>query len=382
MSSKNVALGEVCIVKRGTTITQKEATEGEIPVVAGGLKPTYYHNQANRLGNTITISGSGANAGFVNFWNQPIFASDCSTVEVVNNKLDITYVYYFLLSKQQYIYNELRSGAAQPHVYGKDIAKIIISVPSIQTQQKIVAKLDAIFAEIDTATAAAEANANNAEALFQSYLDKLFEHDAVLYNKINIKDVCKIGDGNHSSKYPKKDEMVESGIAFIRSTNIVNGTISDKELVYLTEAKHKELKKGHLKTGDVLITNRGEIGKVAIVDKRFNNSNLNSQIAWLRCNPTLNNQYLLYFLMSAKMKNFYSDTKTGAALQQLPIGKIEEIKIPLPNLEVQNSRCFEFMSVQQKCLVSISSYKTKLVQLFELKQSILQRAFSGELVKD
>ena len=122
MSSKNVALGEVCIVKRGTTITQKEAIEGEIPVVAGGLKPTYYHNQANRLGNTITISGSGANAGFVNFWNQPIFASDCSTVEVINNKLDITYVYYFLLSKQQYIYNELRSGAAQPHVYGKDIA--------------------------------------------------------------------------------------------------------------------------------------------------------------------------------------------------------------------------------------------------------------------
>jgi len=86
--------------------------------------------------------------------------------------------------------------------------------------------------------------------------------------------------------------------------------------------------------------------------------------------------------MSAKMKHFYSDTKTGAALQQLPIGKIEKIEIPLRSLDVQDSRCFEFMSVQQHCLVSICSYKNKIVELKALKQSILQKAFSGELVKD
>jgi type I restriction enzyme S subunit len=110
--------------------------------------------------------------------------------------------------------------------------------------------------------------------------------------------------------------MVESGVAFIRSTNIVNGTLSDKDLVYLTEAKHKELKKGHLKTGDVLITNRGEIGKVAIVDIRFNNSNLNSQIAWLRCNPTLNNQYLL-FLLTTYCCYCYGDKITNVSVNQL-----------------------------------------------------------------
>ena len=153
-------------------------------------------------------------------------------------------------------------------------------------------------------------------------------------------------------------------------------------MVYLTEAKHKELKKGHLKTGDVLITNRGEIGKVAIVDERFNNANLNSQIAWLRCNSTLLNQYLQFFLMSANMKNFYSDTKTGAALQQLPIGKIEKIQIPLPSVDAQNKRCSEFHTIQQKCLIAISSYKNKVIQLSQLKQSILKKAFNGELVKE
>jgi len=75
-----IKLGEVCDVKRGTTITFKDAKPGNIPVVAGGVKPTYYHNKPNRDGSTITVSGSGASAGFINFYKEPIFASDCSTV--------------------------------------------------------------------------------------------------------------------------------------------------------------------------------------------------------------------------------------------------------------------------------------------------------------
>ena len=97
MSIVKTKLGAVCSINRGTTITQKEALEGDIPVVAGGLKPTYYHNKANRFNTTITVSGSGANAGFVNLWKQPIFASACSTVEVKDANVDIEFIYYILL---------------------------------------------------------------------------------------------------------------------------------------------------------------------------------------------------------------------------------------------------------------------------------------------
>ena len=79
---RKVKLGEVCLVRRGTTITKKQTVQGKVPVIGGGTKPTYFHNEANRYSNCITVSGSGASAGFVNKWDVPIFASDCSTVEV------------------------------------------------------------------------------------------------------------------------------------------------------------------------------------------------------------------------------------------------------------------------------------------------------------
>ena len=67
-------LNEICDVSRGKTITRKQAVEGDVPVVAGGINSSYSHNIANRPANVITVSGSGANAGFVNFWKIPIFA--------------------------------------------------------------------------------------------------------------------------------------------------------------------------------------------------------------------------------------------------------------------------------------------------------------------
>jgi restriction endonuclease S subunit len=136
------SLGNVCSVRRGTTITQNQATPGEIPVVAGGLVPTYFHDTPNREGNVITVSASGASAGFVNYWETPIFASDCSTVESESPKVSIKYVFHFLRRKQEYIYSKLRSGAAQPHVYAKDIAALKILLPPLSEQRRIAAILD------------------------------------------------------------------------------------------------------------------------------------------------------------------------------------------------------------------------------------------------
>ena len=74
-------LGDVAEIKRGTSITKKDVTDGEIPVIAGGRTPAYFHNFSNREGQTIVIAGSGAYAGFVSWWEQPIFVSDAFTVK-------------------------------------------------------------------------------------------------------------------------------------------------------------------------------------------------------------------------------------------------------------------------------------------------------------
>lgn len=117
-----VKLGEVANVQKGKSITQKDTIEGNIKVVAGGLDFAYFHNEANRPKNVITISASGANAGFVNFWREQIFASDCTTVLGEN---DFTSLYLFNVLKliQNDIFG-LARGSAQPHVYPTDISEL------------------------------------------------------------------------------------------------------------------------------------------------------------------------------------------------------------------------------------------------------------------
>ncbi len=135
------SLGEVSIIQKGTSITMEETSEGAIPVIAGGQEPAYFHNKSNREPDVITISASGAYAGYIGFWREPIFASDCITVKSKDEKSISTYlIYNYLKAIQSEIYR-LQRGQAQPHVYPKDIAKIRIPIPPLKTQNKIIKEL-------------------------------------------------------------------------------------------------------------------------------------------------------------------------------------------------------------------------------------------------
>ena len=140
-------LGNIGEIRKGSSITKAKTQPGNIKVVAGGINFAYFHNKANRPKNTITISASGANAGFVNFWKEEIFASDCITI---NHKNDITikYIYYFLKENQNKIFN-LAKGAAQPHVYPNDIKSLKIPLPPLNIQKEIIKKIESIEEQIN-----------------------------------------------------------------------------------------------------------------------------------------------------------------------------------------------------------------------------------------
>ena len=121
-------LGDVCSFKRGTMITRQNARNGNVPVVSGGQKPSYYHDTSNRNGETISVSGSGAYAGFVKYWDIPVFLSDSFSVDANDKILNTKYLYYFLKSKQKEIHNK-KKGSGVPHVYGKDLNNLQIPTP-------------------------------------------------------------------------------------------------------------------------------------------------------------------------------------------------------------------------------------------------------------
>ena len=121
------SLGEIALIEKGTLITEKTADlKGKYKVVSAGLDYSYVHSEYNRDKFTITISASGANAGFINFWREKFFACDCTTV----NGKSITETFLileFLKLRQNYIYKQAR-GSAQPHVYPKDIASLKMEI--------------------------------------------------------------------------------------------------------------------------------------------------------------------------------------------------------------------------------------------------------------
>lgn len=124
---KHGNLSEIAIFKRGTTITKATICKGVIPVVAGGLEPAYYHNISNAKAPVITVSGSGANAGYTRLYHVNIFASDCSFVDSIATPY-IYYTYCFLKDNSSSLY-KLQKGSAQPHVYAKDINALELIKP-------------------------------------------------------------------------------------------------------------------------------------------------------------------------------------------------------------------------------------------------------------
>jgi type I restriction enzyme S subunit len=121
-------LGDFTEVLKGKNITKATITEGSVPVVAGGLSPAYFHNKANTTNPIITVSASGANAGYVNLYLEDIWASDCSFIDSKMTE-NLFFIYCTLINQQQFIYH-LQKGAAQPHVYPKDLKKVEIVIPS------------------------------------------------------------------------------------------------------------------------------------------------------------------------------------------------------------------------------------------------------------
>ncbi len=125
-----VELGKICKVQKGDSIKKKNTKFGKTTVIAGGQQPAYYHNKFNREGNIITVSASGAYAGFVNYFEEPIFASDFYTIRSLDEKVILTrFIYDVFKGKQQNIYS-FQKGGAQPHVYPKDLISFKIPFPS------------------------------------------------------------------------------------------------------------------------------------------------------------------------------------------------------------------------------------------------------------
>lgn len=311
-------LKDVSEMKRGQSITTKKLKVGKIPVIAGGQEPAFYNDKYNREGETITISSSGAYAGFLNYWNEPILCTDSFSIKA--KKLNMRYLYHYLKMKQNEIYNKKR-GAGIPHVHISDLEKFKISCPPLEVQEEIVRILDK-FGELE---AELEAELEVRKNQYEFWRGKIIN----MYDSKNIKlsDMAKIYDGTHSTP-----NYQENGIPFISVENISNIYGTNK---FISKEDYKKYKiKPEI--NDVFMTRIGTIGKCSVFEKQINLAYYVS-LALIRPNTgIILPKYLKYVIESNIGKDeLYKRTLVHAVPIKVNKDEIGKIVLPVPSIDDQ-----------------------------------------------
>ena len=146
ISNGSKTIGDYITPKRGRNLLSKDAVPGVIPVIAGGLEPATYHNIANTIAPVLTISASGANAGFVNLWLNPVWSSDSSFIDF-SMTADVLFWFVLLKKRQQEIF-DAQTGSAQPHIYPQHIAVMPISELNQSAVSQFITQVTPLFALI------------------------------------------------------------------------------------------------------------------------------------------------------------------------------------------------------------------------------------------
>lgn len=298
-----------------------------------------------------------------------------------SKEFDTKYLYYQLNRNEHFL--AFNNGENQTNLRKDDILDCPLIKPSLEEQKRMVAELDEAFAKVDKAIINIKNNLLNATELFDSKLYELFGEKHQGWKENTLGELCSIGDGNYSSKYPKASEFVKTGIPFLTATNLKNGTIVPEEIRYISREQHLTLKKGHIKKDDLVIVVRGSsTGNNSIVPIEFEGSNLNSQLAFLRVKESIiDSEYLFTVFNSPFVMNKVKSEISGAAQPQLPNNKLLDIKISYPSIAEQRKIVEVSKRLKDYTNALQNSYEKKLENIEELKSGILKRAFENELIE-
>ena len=315
-------LKEIALLKRGEALTKSKSISGDVPVISGGKEPAFYCNTFNRNGENITVAGSGAGAGYVQYWNTPIFASDCFTVTGLE-AIETKFLYYFMSNIQDKIYSTKKGGGV-PHVHISDVENFDVPVPPIKIQREIIRILDN-FIELT-----AELTARKKQ--YEYYRDKLLTLDYSI-PMVALKDIA---TSMYRGSGIKKDQVTDEGIPCVRYGEIYSiyntsfqKCISHTKLEFVSSPKYFEY-------GDVLFAITGEnVEDIAKSIAYLGNEKCLAGGDIVVMKHSQNPRYLAHVLNTAMAKEQKSKGKVKSKVVHSSIPSLEQIKIPLPSLDIQ-----------------------------------------------
>lgn len=308
----------------------------------------------------------------------PDFEGHCSTeIFPIKPKPELSreYLLYWLLADETTEkINGTCTGARMPRADMNEVLSFEFPLPPLPEQHRIVAILDAAFDGIATAKANAEQNLQNARALFESHLQKVFTERGEGWVEIKLDEVCGFQNGFAF----KSGLFRESGYPILRISNIQNSRVDTEKLVFFDPKDYREnLDRYRIVEGDLLIAMSGATtGKLG-----FNTEDmifyLNQRVGKFEPRPQLSKRFLYYFLSTKVEENL--QISAGAAQPNLSTEQIKGFVLPLPSRSKQDKIVEMLDALAEETQRLESLYRQKLAALEELKKSLLHQAFSGAL---
>ncbi|SOD14330.1 restriction endonuclease subunit S [Pedobacter xixiisoli] len=385
-------LEEICELSAGGDVPKDNFSETQtekyqIPIYANGEKNNGlygYTNTAKVLKPSITVSARGT-IGFAVKRIKPFFPIVRLIVVTPNDLKELSLDYLdYALRKIDFKH----SGSSIPQLTVPMIRDYEIPLPEIAEQKLIVSILDEAFAVIAKAKANAEKNLKNAKELFESYLQGVFENRGEGWEEFTVKEciesniIYKPLDGNHGEIHPTKADFVDSGIPFIMSRDMKNGGIDEIGCNFITEKQAKSLRTGFAKNGDVLLSHKGTIGTVSVLSTTRDFIVLTPQITFYRIKnkEKLIKEFLYYYFLNPSFqKDMNSVAQGGSTRAYIGITKQLELKIIIAPFKQQINIVNKLDAIRFETKKLEAVYQKKITDLEELKKSILQKAFAGEL---
>lgn len=344
-------------IQKGKAITKSETTPGEYKVVAGGLSFAYTTNEYNREADVITISASGANAGFVNYWHERIFASDCITI-ITDDPIKTKYIYFFLKAHQELLFSVRPQQAGQPHFYKDDLIQFPIPDIPKDIQEQIVKECGKIDTEFEQTRMTIEDH----RAKIRQLLDGL----KVVLGGVSRK-ISEIGAIKMCKRIMKHQTSISGDVPFYKI-----GTFGGVPDAYISRDLFESYKSKYPypKKGQVLLSAAGTIGKSIIFDGEdayFQDSN----IVWIDSNENIiNNTFLHYcFKYLVDWGKYKTD---GSIISRLYNDDLKAISLILPPLSVQTEVSEKIQSLE----IKISELEDEMANCDRRKIQVVNRYIS------
>lgn len=290
-----------------------------------------------------------------------------------SDQIHTDYFYHYLGSFE--VKNRLAAkaaGAVVKNLNSDIVRQLEIPLPPLVEQQRIAAILD----KADALRRKRQQAIDLADQFLRSVFLEMFGDPVTnpkRWDMVPMSEFSSFENGDRSSNYPSGEDIVDAGVLFLSTKNILQDELSLKTCQYITKEKFDSLSRGKARQGDLIITLRGTLGACCIFESEHDTAFINAQMMIIRPNRNATNVYLHDLITSRAIKAQLQKIGQGAAVPQLTAQQLKDLKLPLPPVELQN----RYECVRQSVLNMVGKMKGSSGEgLFE---SVSQQAFRGEL---